>query len=195
MISCQNTSVLLALLASTLLLSLVASSSAAAVDDKKYNGICDVDICTCFTYDGTACPDWMNPPTYESSGGYDHSGSFSLGDVTDDDAGQSFACIAYGETFNPASDYSYATEVSSDKTESPMHFLLDGMSLKYWIDRAGGENSTVLVNYTASDPAPDCSTLTPPAKWSSSSDPISTLRMSLVTTSGLAIVTVVATFL
>ena len=175
MISCQNTSVLLALLASPLLLPLVASSSAAAVA-LNYNGICDVDICTCFTYNGTACPDWMK----------DRGGSGSLGN-------ESLACSVYGEKIT-LPIYSNVTEVSSDKTESPMYFM-DGISLEYWIVRAGGENGTVLVNYTASDPAPDCSTVTPPAQWSSSSDQISTSRMSLVTASGSAIVAVVATFL
>ena len=184
MISCPTTSVLLALLASTLL-PRIASSSAAAIVDKTYNGICDVDICTCFTYDGTACPDWM----------VGHSGSFFYGNATDDDGLQALACYTYGAKFSGASTTDNdGSVVSSDKTESPMN-CLNGLSLEYWIVREGGENGTVLVNDTASDPAPDCSTLTPSAKWSSSSDPISTIRMSLVTASGSAIVAVVATFL
>ena len=188
MISCPTTSVLLlALLASPLLLPRVASSSSAsAVDDTKYNGICDVDICTCFTYDDTACPDWMM-----DRGG---SGSFSY-DETDDDARQALACYAYSTKFSGASTTDNdGAVVSSKQTESPMN-LLNGISLESWIVRLGGENSTVIVNYTASDPAPDCSTLAPPAKWYSSSDPIPTLRRSFVTASGSAIVAVVATFL
>ena len=190
MISCPTTSVLLLALLAATLLPRVAFSSASAVDDKKkYNGICDVDICTCFTYDGTACPDWMM-----NRGG---SGSLSVGNVTKD-ARQPFACSAGSLLeFSGVPHYSYWSEVSSDKTESPMHFL-HGISMEYWVEGVGErntENSTVLVNYTASDPAPDCSTLTPPAEWSSSSVQSSTIRMSLVTASGSAIVAVVATFL
>ena len=184
MISCPTTSVLLlALLASPLLLPRVASSSSAsAVDDTKYNGICDVDICTCFTYDDTACPDWMM-----DRGG---SGSFSYDNETGDDARQALACYAYSTKFSGASTTDNdGSVVSSDKTESPMNGL-NGLSLEYWIVREGGENGTVLVNYTASDPAPDCSTLTPSAKWSSSSEQISLLPASII-----AIVAVVATLL
>ena len=178
MIPCSKTSVLLALLASPLLL-LVASSSSSAVD-KTYNGICDVDICTCFTYDGTACPDWM----------VGHSGSFFYGNATDDDGLQALACYTYGAKFSGASTTDNdGSVVSSDKTESPMN-CLNGLSLEYWIVREGGENGTVLVNYTASDPAPDCSTLTPSAKWSSSSEQISLLPASII-----AIVAVAATLL
>ena len=75
--------------------------------------------------------------------------------------------------------------VLSDTTDSPMQFL-DDRSLPYWIIRVVrdfGKNDTVIVNYTASGPASDCSTLTPPAKGSSSSssssDPISTVRRGL----------------
>ena len=50
MIYCHKTSVLLALLAAyTLLLSIASSVSAA---DANYNGKCDLELCTCFTYDG-----------------------------------------------------------------------------------------------------------------------------------------------
>ena len=198
MIFCQNTSVLLALLASTLL-PRVASSSAAAIVDKTYNGICDVDICTCFTYDGTACPDWMDRDkivnnSYVYFGLYEDnlrggSGSFSFGNATDDDSRQSLACYSYGAKFSGESTHNDAAPVSSNQTESPMHFL-DGISLDYWILRPGGENSTVIVNYTASNPAPDCYTVTPPAQWSSSSEQISLLPASII-----AIVAVVATLL
>lgn len=110
---------------------------------------------------------------------------------------QSYACYSYSTKFSGDLTYNDASDVSSDKTESPMNFL-DGISLEYWIVREGGENGengTAIVNYTASDPAPDCSTLTPPAKWSSSSDQISTIRMSLLTASSIAILAVVATLL
>ena len=199
MIYCHKTSVVLALLAAyTLLLSIASSVSAA---DANYNGKCDLELCTCFTYDGTACPEWMEGDLYD---GYS----------SPDDA----ACSSYNILFNDDLFKEYpsrsttvvATDAFADEVSSPMKYQ-DNVYLTSWIIR-DGENGTVLVNYTASDPAPDCSTLTPPPtvsptatptpnptsgeSSSSSSGQIATDRMSLLTTSSsIAILAVVGTLL
>ena len=199
MIYCHKTSVVLALLAAyTLLLSIASSVSAA---DANYNGKCDLELCTCFMYDGTTCPEWMEGDLYDG-----HSSS--------DDA----ACSSYNILFNDDLFKEYpsrfttvvATDASADEASSPMKYQ-DNTYLTSWIIR-DGENGTVLVNYTASDPAPDCSTLSPPPtisptatptpsptsgeSSSSSSDQIATVRMSLLTTgSSIAILAVVGTLL
>ena len=216
MIYCHKTSVLLALLAAyTLLLSIASSVSAA---DANYNGKCDLELCTCFTYDGAACPKWMKGDLYD---GYFSTSDGSAGD--DDDAGTASdtttsTCSSYNTLFNndlfkeyPSTSTSVvATDASADEASSPMKSQ-DNIYLTSWIIR-DGENGTVLVNYTASDPAPDCSTLTPPPtvsptatptpsptsgeSSSSSSDKIATVRMSLLTTgSSIAILAVVGTLL
>jgi len=199
---CHKTSVLLALLAAYTLLLSIASSVLAA--DANYNGKCDLELCTCFSYDGTTCPEWMVGDLYDG-----HSSS--------DDA----ACSSYNILFNDDLFKEYpskstavvATDAFADEASWPMKYQ-DNVYLASWIIR-DGENGTVLVNYTASDPAPDCSTLTPPPtvsptaatptpnptsgeSSSSSSGQIATLtvRMLLLTTSSsIAILAVVGTLL
>ena len=218
MIYCQKISVLLALLAAyTLLLSIASSVSAA---DANYNGKCDLELCTCFTYDGAACPEWMEGDMYDGSSSTTNG---VAGD--DDDAGtasdtttKSSTCSSYNTLFNDDLFKEYpsestavvATDASADEASSPMKSQ-GNIYLTSWIIR-DGENGTVLVNYTASDPAPDCSTLTPPPtvsptatptpnptsgeSSSSSSGQIATVRMSLLTTSSsIAILAVVGTLL
>ena len=170
----------MALLASTFFLLAVASSSSASASavDENYNGKCDLDMCTCFTYGGAAswsgCPDWMHPPPQgHLILNIDSSQSFWLGNYTDDPA-QSYACAAYGTNFPLSPVLFKDTGKPSDQTESPMKFL-GGISLENWVVRDYYNNDRVIVNYTASDPAPDCATfvdphtttLTPSAKSSS----------------------------